>query len=213
MRALTAADRAIRQDFLADQALRAFEEVGYPKLTIAELAKRAGVSKGSVFLAFGSKEELSLHAFGRSFKSWIVRVKPLGNHPATPRELAVGILDTLRADPVLLPLMARVSPILEQTCSTESVLRLKQSMADALQDLVLAWHPNWPHVAQEAWWPLLMRVHASIVGAWVVSDPPETLQKALEQHPELGVFINRFDDLMLPMVEAQLEAVLQALPR
>jgi hypothetical protein len=108
--------------------------------------------------------------------------------------------------------MARVGPILEHSCSVESIIRLKEAMAESLQGLIRAWAPTWPHVPAEAWWPLLMRVHASIVGAWVVSAPPETHRKALEQHPEFSVFVTPFDELMLPMVEAQLEAVLRTPP-
>jgi AcrR family transcriptional regulator len=208
LRALTDSERALRQDLLADHALRAFAEVGYSRMTIAALAKRAGVSKGSVFLAFTSKEELALHALGRGFQAWIARLKPLGEQPAAPRALAARVLETLRADPALLPLMARGFPLLEQSCSMESILRLKRTMADELQGLIRAWGPAWPQVPQEAWWGLLMRVHASIVGAWAVSDPPDCQRQAMEQHPELSVFMTRFDDLMLPMVEAQLAAVL-----
>lgn len=201
MRPLTEAERRDRQDQLADLALGMFLEVGYAGTTIAGLARRAGVGKGTVFLAFASKEALFLHAAGRRVRAWMARLAPLEG-PAGP--LAAGILRTLQEDPALLPLLALVHPVLEQACGAAQVLAFKRSMGEELGGLVQVWSARWPWVPAEAWWPLLMRAYAAILGAWSMADTSEALRPAMSGEPDLARFLVRFEDLLVPMLEGLL---------
>jgi len=207
MRLLTPAERRTRRDALADHALQLFAEVGYPNLTIEAVAHRAGVAKGTIFLAFSTKEDLFLHGAGRRFQSWMGRLANLDLGSASPKAQAAGILETLRVDPLLLPLISLVAPILEQRCTPEGVLAFKQTVALGFQGLVQAWAPRWPEVPAEAWQPLFMRFYASIVGAWSAGEPSENLRKALSNHPALGIFLTKFEELAQPMIEALLRQV------
>jgi hypothetical protein len=55
-------DKEGRQAAIITAARSAFAECGYPKTTIREIARRAGVTHGLVVLHFGSKEQLFLAA-------------------------------------------------------------------------------------------------------------------------------------------------------
>lgn len=77
MRALTQDEKTARQDTLAAHALQLFIEKGYAKLTTEAVAQRAGVAKGTLFLTFGSKEELILHGIRRRFENWHDRLVEL----------------------------------------------------------------------------------------------------------------------------------------
>jgi len=207
MRALTEAERADRRDALADRATVLFAEVGYARLTIEAVAQAAGVAKGSVFLAFSSKEDLVLHAVSRRFELWFVRLgEVLPSVP--PRELAHKILASLQADPLLMPLLALVGPVLEQGCSAEAVVRFKSTLATDVQQMAQLWSKHLPHIPQESWGPFFLRIYALIVGAWAVGEASGTVREALAPHPGLHGLLTRFDDLLVPMLSAQLQAIL-----
>ncbi|MGO8694077.1 MAG: TetR family transcriptional regulator [Rectinemataceae bacterium] len=208
MRALTQTERRERQDALADHALALFSESGYAKLTIEAIARRAGVAKGSVFLAFASKEDLFLHAVGRRFEAWFGRLAALNPLSGQTRKVAAKILLTLRSDPLLLPLLGLVDPVLEQGCSPAGVLAFKEAMAKGLDKLTKIWATQAPSVPAKKWGPFFMQVYALTVGAWAVSEPTEIVREALAGRDRLRIFLLEFDELFLPLLEAQLAALL-----
>jgi AcrR family transcriptional regulator len=58
MSKLNAKIKNIKRDLILDEALLMFEEYGYEELKISELAKKVGVSVGTIYSYFKSKEHL-----------------------------------------------------------------------------------------------------------------------------------------------------------
>lgn len=202
MRALTDLERRHRRDTLSDHAADLVAEVGYPRLTIEAVARRAGVAKGSVFLAFASKEDLVLHLVARRVELWFRRldaVPPTGE----PTAIAQGILATLRADPLLLPLLALVGPVLEQGCPVASVLGFKEGLAAHMGQLADRWSRAMPGVSVDRWLRLFLGVYAVTVGAWVVGETSADVAGALADRPDLQWLLSRFDELFVTLVAAQ----------
>lgn len=206
MRALTDSERQQRRDALADTALVLFAEVGYQRLTIDAVAKAAGVAKGSVFLVFASKEDLILHAAGRRFALWFDRLEQVT--PSVPAStLAADLYQTIEADPLLMPLLGLVGPVLEQGCSAEAVIRFKEALAWGVTTISKKWALERPSVNPEAWGALFLRVYALIVGAWAVGEASDTVRDALANRPDLQSLLTRFEDLVVPLLEAQLSMI------
>ena|SRR3989442_2314354 len=65
-RAKRAAGAERRRDRIVDVAMRHFAEHGYRATRVEDIATEVGVAKGTVFLDFGSKEELFLAAYQRA---------------------------------------------------------------------------------------------------------------------------------------------------
>ncbi|HTH13706.1 MAG TPA: TetR family transcriptional regulator [Spirochaetia bacterium] len=203
MRSLTDQERQVRRDLLADHALGLFAGQGYAKLTVEAVARAAGVAKGTVFQAFASKEDLFLHAVRRRFEAWFTRLA--GVNPAQPpAPLARDLLSTLRADNLLLPLLALVGPVLEEGCSAPAVVEFKGALAAGLSALTAVWAPHRPDVPFDAWAPLFLEVYALTVGAWTVGEASVSVRGALADRPELGFFLTRFEDLFVPLATARL---------
>lgn len=207
MRPLTALEKQERRDALANQAAELFSAVGYARLTVDAVARAAGVAKGTVFLSFASKEDLVLHAVGLRFDAWLERLVPL-DPTQPPAAMARAIVDGLKADPLLLPLLALVGPVLEQGCSPEAVIRFKEALAVQLEVLGRQWGSRYPAISAETWSPLFLRVYALIVGAWAVGETSAVARQALVQRPDLQGLLTTFDDLLVPMLEAQLRSIL-----
>jgi len=207
MRPLSDADRQARKDLLADRAADLFAQTGWTGLTIDAVARSAGVAKGTVFLAFAGKEDLMLHAVARRFDLWFDRLDQL---VAAPRaaDLARAVLATLKADPLLLPLLALVGPVLEEGCSAEGVLVFKQTLAHRTGQLADRWSRWTPGLPQEAWAQAFLQLYAAIVGCWSVGATSDRVGQALAGRPELAWLLHGFDDLFLPLAEARLARLL-----
>lgn len=78
-----AVDRGERADRILDAAAELLLRVGYKRVTVEDVAERAGIGKGTVYLHWANREELFMAAFQRELA-------------AAADELADGI----RADPV-----------------------------------------------------------------------------------------------------------------
>jgi AcrR family transcriptional regulator len=203
MRALTDAERQDRRDALAGRALELFAEAGYARLTVEAVARAAGVAKGSVFQAFSSKEDLFLHAVRRRMEAWFDRLRAVD--PAQPAPaLARALLETLRADGLLLRLLALVGPVLEEGCSPGAVVEFKEALARGLGAMTSVWGPRLPRVPAETWGGLFLEVYALTVGAWTVGEASASVRGALAGRADLAVFLTRFEDLFLPLAEARL---------
>lgn len=62
-----------RQNIL-DAAVRSFSTLGFKKTSIADIAKDAGVAKGTVYLACDSKQDLFYQVVMQDLRKWIAAV-------------------------------------------------------------------------------------------------------------------------------------------
>jgi len=60
-----------KRERVLDAAAEAFGEIGFRKTTVAEIAKQAGVAKGSVYLACESKGDLFYQVLHRELRRWL----------------------------------------------------------------------------------------------------------------------------------------------
>ena len=59
-----------KKDCILLEAARAFARFGFKKTSIDEVARAAGVAKGTVYLACDSKEDLFYQVLHRETRSW-----------------------------------------------------------------------------------------------------------------------------------------------
>jgi len=70
------ASRAVRRAQILDAAQRCFAERGYHRATMDDLALAAGLSKGSLYWHFRSKEQLLLALFDRIMERIVAATRP-----------------------------------------------------------------------------------------------------------------------------------------
>ena len=63
-----------KRECILSEAVRCFARFGFKKASIDEIARRAGVAKGTVYLACESKEDLFYQAIHREVRSWQAEV-------------------------------------------------------------------------------------------------------------------------------------------
>jgi AcrR family transcriptional regulator len=77
-----------KKDCILLQAARCFSRFGFKKTSVDEIAKAAGVAKGTIYLAAESKEDLFYQALHREVREWVAEVSRL----IDPREPADELL-------------------------------------------------------------------------------------------------------------------------
>jgi AcrR family transcriptional regulator len=97
-----------------DAADRLLARYGYRKMTVEDIAAEAGIGKGSVYLAFASKEEVALSCIDRMAERLLAELRAAGERPG-PR------LERLR-DMLVLRVMGRVDYARAHAASMDAML-------------------------------------------------------------------------------------------
>jgi AcrR family transcriptional regulator len=74
------------RESILDAADRRFRHYGYRKTTVEEIANEAGLSRGTVYIHFGSKDELAVAWIGRFLGARKERLSEIARLPGTAEE-------------------------------------------------------------------------------------------------------------------------------
>lgn len=101
-----------RRDALFDAAKRLFEEVGYARITHADIAHEAGIGRTTFYEHFASKEDLLIQLVERDLPELIEEVLAAVDSSLAPpeqlRELTIGMVEFLGTDNIGLILHTEV---------------------------------------------------------------------------------------------------------
>ena len=78
-----------KKECILVEAARAFARWGFKKTSVDEIAKAAGVAKGTIYLAADSKEDLFYQALHREVREWVGEVSKLID-PRKPADEMLG---------------------------------------------------------------------------------------------------------------------------
>lgn len=93
MRATTTAARGEKRPLILRAATEVFAEDGFNSVTVAAIADRAGIGKGTVYEYFSSKDELLFAVFEWMNEGIADRIRDLLAAGGTSRERLQGLLD------------------------------------------------------------------------------------------------------------------------
>lgn len=100
---------AAKKDCILLQAARAFARFGFKKASIDEIAREAGVGKGTVYLAAESKEDLFYQVLHREVRAWQAEcarvIDPRVPAPELLRKLLATAMDYVQKHPLVLDLL------------------------------------------------------------------------------------------------------------
>jgi AcrR family transcriptional regulator len=173
-----------------------------PSATFAveQIARRAALAKGTVYLYFGSREEVLLAVHEKQTHELFDAVeKALSAPDPQGRRVVEEGLAYLRGHPEFYPLAGNCRGMLDTNIGAEAALAFKTGIAGRLQPLGARIESIYPGLQPGEGAALLTNCYALIIGLWQQADPPRSLRKAMHR-PELAVF--RID------FEAQLVAAL-----
>jgi AcrR family transcriptional regulator len=99
-----------KKECILTAAIRAFTRFGFKKASVDEIAREAGVAKGTVYLAADSKEDLFFQALHREVREWVGENSKLidPRRPADEilKELAWATLSQVERKPLVWALLS-----------------------------------------------------------------------------------------------------------
>lgn len=182
------ARQARKRERILAAATDRFIAHGYRKTSIDDIARAAGVAKGTVYLYYRSKPELLFHAMALEKRDYLDRLSPLAASDMTP-------LERLRGFIALGVIVSRDMPLITRLTGGDHELSLALQEVDAsvleginrlqigiIVDLIEATSPGrWSGAELEQ----RARVLIDIVFAVVISEGPMRKGMPLEAYAHL----------------------------
>jgi len=176
-RAIQAEDKQERRDAILDAAEQVLTGAPERVASVAEVADRAGLAKGTVYLYFASKEELLLAVHERRidafFRELIARVE---STPSVDFDAVFALARTHLVDPPLfLPLAARCFGLMAHSLAPPAAHAFRQRMARRLERAGAGIERHFPvpaaapRLAPGRGLVLLRRSYALTIGLWQMS--------------------------------------------
>lgn len=172
--AIVAAGRAL----LADASLA--------EVTMAAVAERAGLAKGTLFLYFPTKEALCLAVLSDELARWLDALDAELDRPGrfTPQRLVRAVVASVAERALLVRLLAVLSTVVERNVDLDTVVAFKTALlgrlaaSGAVLERRLGLEPG-------EGLRLLLRMNAVVVGLYQATDLSPVVREALAR-PELA---------------------------
>ncbi|HEU4326587.1 MAG TPA: TetR family transcriptional regulator [Roseiflexaceae bacterium] len=181
-RARSATDKQQRRGQILDTALAMWADHSFASVSMADVATRSGLAKGTLYLYFETKEELFLAMLGRLLDAWfddldsglagVERWEASG-----AAELICAILERHTALTRMLPIAAS---ILEHNISLESARAYKERLLERSTRTGALLEARLPFLGRGDGTWLLLQIYALVVGLGQMADPSPVVRQALE---------------------------------
>ena len=208
-RARTEDERQFRKLALMNEAGRALESSAFEDVTMTDIARAVGITKGAAYHYFPTKEALFLALLVDELGQWFDRlgVGLKSNDKQGPEFLANLITSELLQSERLLKLLGLLHGQLEHNLPVKDLHAFKVF----LRDRVL-WHGEQIDQAlhrKGVGATILLRAHALAIGVGLMADPPAELREILTLDPSLSAFCIQFKPMfegsLADMIRGQIE--------
>jgi AcrR family transcriptional regulator len=179
-----------RRQAMIDIAWQLFADRPYEAITMAEVAERAGLAKGTVYLYFKTKEALFLAAQEQQLAGWFdeldARLGELAGR-GDAALVAVLISETLERRVALVRLLAIVHTVLEHNVDFDTALRFKRMLLERFGHTGELLEACLPALARGSGPAILLQLYALIIGVEHSANPAPIVRRVLRE-PGMRVF-------------------------
>ncbi len=203
-RAIATEDKAERRQDILDAVEALYLKHPDRMPSVAEVAAKAGLAKGTVYLYFPGKEEMLLALHERHVERFFTELgkKLRGPGPLDFDDIFPVTRDHMIRVPGYLALTSRCFGMMDREIPIESALAFKARVAQMLMAAGAGLERHFKALGPGGGFLILMHSYALIVGLWQLLHPNERLGKAMDR-PELK--------LLLLDYEVEVEKALRAL--
>ena len=212
IRARSPEHKARRADDILAAARLVLDRDGIDAVTLASIAREAGVVKSNIYRYYESREEILFRLLLKESEHLTSENVKLLN--GLPRPVSIPEMARLMAKdfanrPRFCLLVSQLAPILERNISVEKLIDMKRETAALLLQISEAILRAIPEIGEVG---AMKALHTSIyliAGLWPMTNPPEQVVKALET-PDLAFMRVDFETSLRDAIEALFEGAKSA---
>jgi AcrR family transcriptional regulator len=195
-KARNAEDKEVRREELLAVARRLFETTPYEEITMADVARAAGLAKGTPYLYFESKEELFLSVLDELLARWFVSVDRMLDEERgelTPERLIQIFAGAIEERDDLYRLLSLLGRVLERNLSFEAAARYKRRIWTRMTHTSAKLEAKLPYLGRGEGFRLLLFVQVLIVGLREFADVSPVVQRVIKEFELPGFDAFDFD--------------------
>jgi AcrR family transcriptional regulator len=206
-------DKRARRAAILQTAATMLGRHQYGSITMAEVARRCGLAKGTLYLYFRSKEELFLATLERELTGWFDAFAADAPRwaPADPETFGHRLAHSLAERERLADLLPLLHAVLEHNIEPQTALSFKQMLRDRLQIGGRLVEALLPGLRRGDGHRLLLRVHALVIGLRQMADPAPSVAAVLRRE-ELAALRIDFETELATTITDMTRGMLTTLP-
>lgn len=189
-RATSEEQKQARRETILETARRLYGDRTYDDVDIATVASESGIAKGTVYLYFGTKEEIFLELLRRAWRTWIEEMQKGLSDPAIRHSIpkVVTLIGrTLEGRPELLGLIPILHTTLEGNAAVEIIREFRLEMKQGFEEVGRQMEEQLGFLLPGEGVMLLTRVHALVIGLSHVASPTPAAAEAIASE-EMDLF-------------------------
>ncbi len=205
-RAMTDTAKAMRAQEILDAAIALYQDASFEEIKMIDIAKKANVSKGTLFNYYKSKESLFMEIlfieYDKRFSGMKKRI--LGYDSMDEKDFRKFILDELKSildeNSVYMRLSAIKNSILEKNVDYDMIVKDKKDLYENGMQIAYELAKRFNRFTPEEFMDFFMAQTAITMGVLSMSKTPEPLMRGMEEHA-LTSFKIDFQDKTLELME------------
>lgn len=175
-------DKAARRQSIIDAAWRLLDESAAQLPSVSQVAKEAGLAKGTIYIYFQTREEIYLASLETQFLKWLQAVTQFVSEGKRDlRSLAQHICDFVAQRRKFMRLASSSNAILEQNLSYEAARAYKQALAAGLVQCGKALEDHLDIIPVGMGTQMLTEGYTLVIGMWSFAEPPSIVRQVIEQ--------------------------------
>jgi TetR/AcrR family transcriptional regulator len=204
-RARNPTERAQRREQILAAAGDCLMKVDWREVTVAAIARRAGLGKGTAYRYFSTKEELFLELVLREITDWSAGLEAALARPgATYEDFATRFARSLAERTRLTRLLGLLHGVIEHNVPAEAISSFKRRWLEAMRSLGETLE-TYDVLEEGRALQFLLRAHAVTVGLAQLARPSVAVAAVIAAEPDLAPLAVDF--------EAEMRDCLAALAR
>lgn len=204
--------KAHRRRVILEAAMEIYRESSFEGFSMAQLARRVGLAKGTLYLYFNTKEEVFLALLEDELTGWFDTIDN-GLEQGIDVEGFLELIGRALAErPEMLRLMGQLHTVLESNVGYERALEFRQRLLERTMHTGMLLEACFRFLGRGEGVKLLVKIHALVIGFQHLSTPAPVVERVLET-AGMGVFRVEFPQDLISTLRELIQGIQKSVRR
>ncbi|MCH3917478.1 MAG: TetR/AcrR family transcriptional regulator [Spirochaetia bacterium] len=181
-------EKAEKAQLLTNAAAKLLKTKSYYELTTLDVTNEAGVSNGTLFVYFKTKEALFLHVLVQEhikrqndYYNMLKLIK-ITDFPMFKKVILTEMEDAFRTRPVLAKLDPLRTTVLEHNVDPQELITQRESVQTYVNRTAKAFTENFPLVTMDDMFGIFQAISALSIGFLTILEQPKSIAPQIDDH-------------------------------